>query len=354
MTKKIKILHLSHNKEFGGYGAAARQDIFALDEGGFDLVTRSVDFKPEVTNKALQKLDSKSLDGITHAIQYLVPHCFERFPGVKNIGYFETESDNLSYSTWPDCMNMVDEIWVPNKQGAESVKKICNLPVRVVPHAVNNSFYKREYPLTKIVQTQGNYHFYSIGEHIPRKNLETLIAAYFVEFDPTEPVSLIIKTNRGMDEDIRAIQAKVNLYSKDTAYQQIVVIDQRLTEQQIYGLHQSADCYVNVSSGESWCLPLIDAIGFGKGVITNNEGGPKDIVETLEGALKVGNSTTWCIGHTIFPGFQNGLDTWRAVDFMELRAAMRFAYENNIKTDPAHLENEYGFDKFCDNVRVKL
>lgn len=352
---KKKILHVSYSKEFAGYGHAARTDLRALYNSDLDITARAYELKPTVEDPIVQELEKRSLDNITHVIQYLVPEHWERFPGVKNIGYFEVESDDLSYSIWPECMNHVDEIWVPNHEARKAVSKVTALPVYVVPHAVDSTVYTKQYPPVKIRQASCDYFFYTIAENIPRKNLVNLIACYFIEFDPTEPVSLIIKTTSNLDNMITSIQKRIKLYPNQTDYQQIAVIDRPISEDQLYGLHQCSNCYVNSSMGESWCLPLVDAIGFNKTIITINVGGPHDIIQNIKQfenkVYPVNSIKTWCEGHTNFPGLQNGRDTWNQFDTTEMRQSMRAAYNNkNCKDDISHNINRYSFENYVARI----
>jgi glycosyltransferase involved in cell wall biosynthesis len=347
-----KILHVSHGKESSGWGIAARNDLKAL-ANHFDVAARFVNYQAsEDSNLSwIDQLERKNLDGITHVIQYVLPHEFKRFPGVRNIGYFEVESENLSNSLWPEAFNQMDELWVVNNDAKAIVGKYTDLPIYVMPHAVDMENYNDDITQIEIKQTHGNYHFYSIGENVPRKNLETLIAAYYAEFDPSEPCTLVIKTNQSLKNMIHDIQIKMKLYQNHSDYQHIAVIDQQIDISQIYGIHSLGDCYVNVSSGESWCLPLVDAIAFSNMVISLNEGGPKDILGD-EGYM-LPYVRTWCNGHNLFPGFQNGFDYWKVVDFQSLRQAMRKAYTTRAKLSPTILD-KFSPNNFCKLIEERI
>jgi len=346
---------VSYSKEFAGYGEAARTDLAALYNSELDCTARAYELKPSVENDIVKEMEARPLDGTTHVIQYLVPSHWERFPGVKNIGYFEVESDDLSYSIWPECIHHVDEIWVPNHNARKTVSKITSLPVHVVPHAVDKTVYEKKYPPVKVQQHPCDYFFYAVAENVPRKNLANLIACYFIEFDPTEPVSLMIKTSSNLDKMITSIQNRIKLYPKTEDYKQVAVIDQPISSDQLYGMHQSNHCYVNSSMGESWCLPLVDAIGFNKTIITIDVGGPRDIIQNIksykEKVYTVDSIKTWCEGHTNFPGLQNGRDTWRMFDTAQMRQSMRAAYNSrNSKKTISHTIDRYSFENYVARV----
>jgi hypothetical protein len=344
-----KILHISHAKENSGWGVAARNDLHALAKE-HDIVARYISYNAEIKDPLLLSLERKELKDITHVIQYVLPHEFERYPNVRNIGYFEIESINHLYNLWSDSFNMMDELWVVNNEAKEIVGKYTKLPIYVVPHAVDLEVYNKEYPKIDIKQSRSNYHFYTIGENVPRKNLSHLIAAYYGEFDATEPCTLLIKTNNNMSDQIHDLQKRLKLYPRHTDYSQIAVIDGHISAEQIYGIHKLGDCYVNISCGESWCLPLVDAVGFGNHVITIDEGGPADILRGNGSLLPY--IYTWCEGHNFFPGFQNALDYWKIVDTRLLRKAMREAYENRPKLDK-NLLNIFSESEFCKLIKER-
>ena len=40
-------------------------------------------------------------------------------------------------------------------------------------------------------------------------------------------------------------------------------VDYYISEEDIYSIHSSCDCFVMPSYGEAWCIPAFDAMGFG-------------------------------------------------------------------------------------------
>lgn len=337
----MKILYVGYLREVAGYSEATRTDIKALAQK-YDVVCRSLNISANYKDDYIEFLSSKSLDGVTHVIQHCLPHDWEFFPNTKNIGYFETESLDLSNSYWPEYFNKVDCVCVPNSEGLDQVKRLGAKCAQLLPHFIDSSVYDANYSLFNIPYIKGDYVFYTIGTPIKRKNLESIIAAYYSEFDPTEPASLVIKTSTNIDPIIESVQKSLNIYSNRENYKKIITITKSLSRAQIYGLHQSCDCYINASSGESWCLPLVDAVGFENSVITLNEGGPKDIVGKNRQENGIGlldYVTTWCNPHTSFPNFQDGRDSWKICDFNQLKSLMRFFYENKTKTSRSILDS---------------
>jgi hypothetical protein len=65
-----------------------------------------------------------------------------------------------------------------------------------------------------------------------------------------------------------------------------------MSDTEINGLHTRGDAYVCSSRAEGWGIPVFDALGFGKTVITNSAGGMGDFV-TRDNALVYGGMPTY-------------------------------------------------------------
>jgi len=352
-TKRMKILYTGTNRESSGWGEAARSDLKALSER-FDVVSRPIVYSGGGEKDQSALLEEKSLDGITHVIQYCLPQQWERYGTMKHVGYMEVESADISRSRMADYLNMVDEIWVPNIDGVCAVEQVFKGPVKYVPHAIDLSIYEKSYEKTKIPEISGTFTFLCVSENVPRKNLEGLIRAFWIEFDPTEPVSLIIKTDESVFNAINYIKRKLRLYDID-AYQRIVIISSRLSQDQMLGLYQQGDCYVNPSMGESWCLPVVHSLGFNKPVVSSNAGGPGDLMEFYDSHYKVIWSQEPCEGHNWgMAGYQTGHDTWAKPVVKSMSVQMRRAYEDrNYPIYPNNLE-KFSNDQFAKNVGTIL
>ena len=349
----MKILYIGTNKEASGWGEASRHDLTVLD-AEFDVVSRPMVYSGGVGNKRLDELEKKSLDGVTHVIQYCLPSHWQRYGKMKHIGYVEIESCDLSRSSWVDMFSMVDEIWCPNKDGCNAIRAVWGGPVVYMPHAIDDDVYKKPYKISPIPEVSGTFKFLCVSENIPRKNLSQLIEEFWIEFDPTEPVTLILKTNPSITDTINRAKEKLKLYDLD-CYQKIMVIDDRLSNEEMMGLYNHCDCYVNPSMGESWCLPVIHAVGFNKPVISIDKGGPKDILEKYKKAYKVyDNSIYPCERNNNIPGYQTGHDWWYKPNHMSLAMGMRACYSFRPDEDEEDVLLDFSDRIFAEVVNATL
>lgn len=293
----MKVLYIGVYRDGTGWGQAAIDYILALDAAGVDVVCRPLklnDAKPEPPKRILE-LEAKSSRGCDHVIQHVLPHQMDYCGKMKkNIGLFVSETSNFSLTGWPGSLNTMDQVWVVNRQmvNAADMSGVTS-PIKLVPHATDTTKFERNYQTPEqIKHLEGTFKFYFIGEFGRRKNLAALLKAFHVAFDPSEPVSLIIKTT-GDRDGVRSfcdeIKKGLKLFNSDPAnFKQECIITERLSNEQICGLHYNCDCFVMPSYGEAWCIPAFDAMGFGKTPIAARFGG---IAEYLDD--KVGWPVAW-------------------------------------------------------------
>jgi glycosyltransferase involved in cell wall biosynthesis len=348
----MKILYLGTYREKSGWGEAARQDLTALTSG-FDVVSRPIVYSKDLDQSYFGITEGKSVDkSVTHVIQYCLPSQWRRYGTMKHIGYVEIESYDISHSLWTEYFNMVDEIWCPNEDGAATLRKETSLPVKVMPHAIDTLKYKNTYKISEIPEIQGTFKLLCVSENIPRKNLGQLIEEYFINFDANDQVSLILKSNSGVNNLIQSIKEKLRIYTKD-AYRKIILIDDVLTEEQMFGLYQESDVYVNPSMGESWSLPVVHAIGFNKPVISIDRGGPKDLLANYPAHINLESSKYPCQSVINFIGYQTAQDYWYKPEPYSIVQAMSIARENKLHQTGDYLE-QFSTNAFLSRVLKEL
>ena len=211
-------------------------------------------------------------------IQNLLPYFFEynaKFG--KNIGLSAFETLNWR-NCFPEKMKLMDQMWHP------CFWQHCT---HAIPEPVNPDNYKKEYPGLADQITSNKVVFYWMGEYIPRKNLLFALRAFHTEFHRDEPVEFVIKTNKVgkpaaktkelVEYDILHMKKEMALYDRVNDYKKEILITDYISEDQIYGLHQSCDVFIMPSHGEAWSLPMFDAYGFGNHIISTKTGCFNDI-----------------------------------------------------------------------------
>lgn len=335
----VKIGFLGVYRDLTGYGHAATDYILALDSVGVDVVARPIklnELKPVLPERLLQ-LEQKTLRGCDIVIQHILPHMME-YSGAfkKNIALFELETNSFDRTYWPEYINMMDIAWLTSTHALESCKASnIKIPVELVLHTTDTSKYNVDYPMLEIPQTDGEFIFYTIAEMNTRKNLVALLRAFHSEFDPNEPVSLLIKASRyeipqaqlldQLQNYCMQIKQGLNIYPKVAHYKPEILVTNVVDDNTLYKLHNSCDCFVLPSCGEAWCYPAFDAMAFGKTPIVTNWSGFTDYMTS---------ETGWLVDYHMQQAFggndshYSGHEQWASVDIMHLRKCMREAYEN--------------------------
>lgn len=324
----MKVLYIGHLKEASGWGIAGRNWVRSLQSVGVDVVCRTIDFVPKYQSEWLDELCGKSLDGVTHCIQHVLPHHMEYIGGMKNIGLFVAETDSIKYNRWYNHLSLLDDVWVAN----QDMQKL--IPSKIIPHAVDTERYKKKYLDFEDLDTDNRYVFYTIGEHIRRKNLNQLMKVYYRTFNANDNVILIVKTNKSdwspeqvnssLQDTGQYIRENLRLYNKVEYYPPLVTMSHRLSDDEICQLHNLGDCFVSTSCGESWHMGAFDAMAFGNQVIAPNYGGFKEYLH--ESALVP------CVQEIVFgadqfvPEVHTGWERWWRMDECVLMEKMRHRY----------------------------
>jgi glycosyltransferase involved in cell wall biosynthesis len=336
----MKVLYIGCYRDGTGWAQAAIDYILSMDSVGIDVVPRPLKLNTNdklLPNRILE-LEKKDSLGSDVCIQHVLPHMMDynsRFK--KNIALYASETSNFIGSNWARKINCMDEAWVINEQMVDAAKESgVNVPIKIVPHATNFSKFESNHKKISIPNIKNSFVFYFIGEMNNRKNLAAFIKAFHLEFDPNEPVSILIKSNRyGMPPEECAMEIKnvcnkiklsLKKYKNIEDYKEDLIITDYLSEQELYGLHRACDCFVMPSYGEAWSIPAFDAMGFGKTPICSNTGGMADYLGEA-GILVDGRwEPVSGMGDT-FEDLFTGEENWYSVDINELKKAMRKMYE---------------------------
>lgn len=341
----MKILYIGHYRENSGWSKAAIDLIQAIDSVGIDVVCRNIKLTPnkaDVPNK-IKELENKDLNNIDVCIQHLLPHHIVGTSKFKTIAYYVGESNTIKYNNWKSNLGLVDEIWVPNHNQLNNMKLDGFSNVKYVPHAFNLEKYKNQSKARINFKNKNHtFKFYYIADINDRKNIESVIRCFHSEFKPHEPVSLVLKVKkfginsqdlyRHVQELCNSIKKTLRIYPKIEDYHQEIIISDDMSPEEINILHQSCDCFVNVTHGEGWSIPSFDAMCFGKTPICSNEGGPKEYITNQDSGTLINGISSVCEhSDAAFPNIFTGRESWFTPDEEEIKLAMRFYYANKDK-----------------------
>jgi glycosyltransferase involved in cell wall biosynthesis len=341
----MKILYIAHYKEGSGWSQAAIDYISALDQNGFDVVCRNIQLtnnNPNVPDRILE-LESKPLTNIDFCIQHVLPHHLvstKKFK--KNIAFFVSESDSVKNTYWYQYLHKMDSIWVPNSTNKKTLEQDGLGDIQVVPHTFDlNKYDKTKLKTLNLYSTRNKFKFYYIGDFNDRKNLIGIIRSFHSEFCHGENVCLVLKIKRhGLDHSqlnnifskfSQQIKSNLRLHKDESMFANEVIITANMTNNMIYDLHNTCDCFVNISHGEAWSIPAFEAMAMGNTPICSNEGGPKEFIDDSNhgtGKLINGVYSVCTYSDPAFKETFTGRDNWFIPSELETRKTMRYYFEN--------------------------
>ena len=321
----MKVLYAGCYRDGTGWGKAAEGYILAMDSVGIDVVPRPIKLNQNQVPipKRIIELEEKDSFGSDVCIQHTLPHLMEystKFD--KNIALYATETSNFIDSGWSRQINMMDEAWVINNQMAQASKNSgVEIPIKIVPHACDFSKFEKSHKKMNLPISRNNFIFHT-------------------EFDPSEPVSIMIKSHKyGLTPDETAVQIRNMCNEIKTGlkkflnigdYKEDLIVTDFISDEDVYRIHNSCDCFVMPSYGEAWCIPAFDAMGFGKTPICTNIGGMADFIKDA-GFLVEGVMEPVCGMLDTFTDLFTGNEDWCSVSIQGLQECMRHVYENQDK-----------------------
>lgn len=341
----MKVLYLAPISDGTGYSHAAHDHIRSLLAAGIDVVSR--DIKLSTYTDAVPKVVAATLDGnldnVTHTVQHILPYAFEWNNKAKHIGCFAYETDSIKPMGWHLMCNYMDAITTFSQHNVDMcVNSGVIKPVRKIPQACDITKYKKPGEFNAGVNSDNRYMFYCIADWSYRKNISELIRAYLDEFTFSDNVILVLKTycsGKTADQSLQIITTEINQIkdklrkNQNGNFPPIQLICDRLSEDQMAGLHQQGNCYVSVELGSGWCIPAFDALGFGNRVIAPNNGGHVDFCrECPELFIELPTTLESCYGmdRDTAPYYElySCHQKWHRPNYMDIKYSLRLAYQN--------------------------
>jgi glycosyltransferase involved in cell wall biosynthesis len=334
----LKVIYTGAIFDISGYSVAARNNIMALDTAGVTVEVVPLSFEKFKTSTG--KLESRIRNMISRTptagvqIIHTVPTMFDKFLslGKYNIGYTTWETNRLP-KHWVHLINQLDEVWVPSKYNLEVFQNSgVTIPVEVIPHPLDRENLEQDVSRDNISGINANdYIFYSIFQWHARKNPLALLKAYLTEFQQHENVCLMLKTylmdpsNAAEKEQIKTVIQSIKDKLHLESYPRILLISDLLTQSQVNSLHYTANCYVSAHRSEGFGVPICTAMLAGRPVIATDYSGSQEFLS---------EDTGFPVSCQLTPVYDmpwetyTGDQVWSDINIMDLRAKMRFVFEN--------------------------
>lgn len=308
-----KCLLISPVLSLSGYGVHSRQILFALSQK-FDLACQALrwgetqfmfdetpekQFIIESIKKTHYWQQSKIIPHLS--VQVTVPNEWKRITP-NDIGITAGIEVDRVKPEWLIKCNEMNLIIVPSeftKNGFEktmyqtqvgSVLKL-DTPIEVVPESVDTSiFNERKTEDLELKDVTTSFNFLTVGQwgigDIDRKNITTLIKIFketFAEHKDREKIGLILRINSVtgslIDEDytIKKIKSIIKDYNE---FPRIYLIHGFMSELELARLYKDSrvKCFVTLTKGEGYGLPLLEAAACDLPIMATNWSGHLDFL----------------------------------------------------------------------------
>lgn len=344
----LNILYVGNFHDGTGYARACYETALALETAGANVVCRPITFNggqqpcPDRIYQLEEKTPPSKWDVV---IQHTLPPVmlFDRRLGL-NVANFYYEASRFNSAGWDLRLNQMDlVVTTPGISTEACANSRVIAPIVSLPLPSNPDRYMKKYAVPVFLKPyvdQKKFIFYTISENVRRKNLGGLVKAYYSAFRPTDNVVLVIKTN-GDQHRVQAMMQEIASGMKLHYLPEIVVVTDRLSEDDLMALHAHATCFVQASCGEAWSYPAFDAMAMGKTPIVPDTGTYQSYISEETGFL-VKTYNEPCTGGQDEPvDLYRGDEYWQVPFTLELAGLMRRAYKED---DPTELKAAQGLD----------
>jgi glycosyltransferase involved in cell wall biosynthesis len=312
-----------------GYATSSRALLQALDAEGVRAVYRYVygpgsvfppSEPPDSRDYRLNVIAGRKPKRPRAAVVYGQGDVFRRNRGRYRIGYTMLEVDGFP-AEWVRQANALDEVWVPSTFNRDGFLA-CGLrrPIHVMPLGVDPDYFHPGVAAHR--NPHGEFVFLSLFEWGERKEPWLLLKAFNDEFAAAEPVRLVCKIiNRDPEVSLRAEIRRLGL--RESGGRISYLLNLEFEHYQLGALYRSADCYVAVSRGEGWDMPLMEAMACGLPAISTDWGAHREYLHAGVGyPLRVRGTVPAIAKCPYYAGF-----SWAEPDGEHLRQLLREVYE---------------------------
>lgn len=278
------------------------------------------------------------------SFQQCFPEMFTQ-PTKKNIGFCFTETLTIN-QMWVSQFNKMDEVWVATELEKSNLEKSgVYKPIHTVPMPMNFTRGKKVSPLVEKIN--GRFSFYFVGEFVERKNIDKLVQAYWREFSTKDDVVLLLKVNFGdvdsgeLNKYLGSFISKLDkLYRLNKDLPEILLITDWI--ENIEDIHETCDCFITASHGESTCMPLLDAAFHNNIIVCPHK------ISAVDRDLVIHTFNSYEVPCVVSnPPLQylySSNETWVDIDILSMQRKMRAAVNGYLQKNFVDVEQKYSIE----------
>ena len=219
-----------------------------------------------------------------------------------------------------------DMVWTMSAWGRELLERHQLPPerIRVVPAGVDPKVFA---PASSARPRGDVFRFLCIGKWEERKGNAGLVRAFAEEFDPCEPVELVMHCGTSWTRAIDYRQEIARLVAGAGRSSARIMASDPLRLEKLVELMRSADTFVLPTRGEAWGLPVLEAMACGLPCIVTDYSGPTEFLNRNNGyPIRVEGMCKAEDPEFFHAPWDWGM--WAQPDLAHLRSLMRFVYRN--------------------------
>jgi hypothetical protein len=338
-----KVLFISNYKENTGYGTASRRYIKAIKTcADIDLVVRNVSFGGDNGCIDFLEEEKKDVQNVDLTIVNTLPDYCDAKINSKTGCLFYWEADPLPEPWVNNIKSYYDFGIVANKFEHERLSEITKSYKIPIPFCgFSQEIEEKQYDFKSQLTDKDTHVFASVSTLNERKNIFSIVMAYFIAFQDNENVilSLHLATDSAganeFAEKVKTLKTKMKLKN----YPKVLFTHGELSEEHVENVIKTCDTYVSLSHGESWNLPMFDAAVMGKDIITSNCYGNDYLYFACNWPKKYNvlkENFAPCLADSPRPYLYNSSQVWQNPNILEAVEAMRRVY---LTKSPVKINN---------------
>ena len=255
------------------------------------------------------------------AVVYGQGDVFFRARGRRRVGFTMLEVDGFP-KEWVDQANRLDEVWVPSEFNRQAfLEQGLKVPIEKMPLGVDVDLFHPGALARK--NPRGEYVFLASFEWGERKDPWLLLRAFNDTFRADEPVRLLCKiVNKDPMVKLKDEIARLRLNPAGGRISYLLNLE--FPHEELPVLYRSADCFLAVSRGEGWDMPLMEAMACGLPTIATDWSSHREFVhEGISYPLAVERLIPAVAKCPYYDGFR-----WAQADEEHLRHLLRHVYDH--------------------------
>jgi glycosyltransferase involved in cell wall biosynthesis len=303
MSKNKRVLIRAPLLTVSGYGVHSRQIFkWLMGRSDFDVTVQVLKWgntswlvNPELEDGLIGKIMSKSSppSGVYDmSFQVQLPDEWDVSLAKFNVGITAAVETDKCNSEWADSVNKMDLVIVPSTHVKKTLEQSGDITTKII--VIHESFYDEIITEDKDhlgLELSTNFNFLIVGQLTgdnpgnDRKNIFNTLKWMCEIFKDDKDVGIILKTNHGKNTKIdRQLTKKlINSLVKEVRkgeYPKIHLIHGHLTPNEMSSIYKmkNTKCFVSLTRGEGFGLPLLESAACGLPIIATNWSGHLDFL----------------------------------------------------------------------------